>query len=506
MNRTAIDPEPSAVLRLVRKITGARPDLEPYPRSVAANEGAGIFLTRLEGKQVGLVAAPDVLERFDGASLASVEGDSRWSAKLGPLNHANARLVRELFPDLVPRPLGLVASAGCGDRLGLATPGHIRAFRRSRLRPVLAQQSMRENTRTRRSPEDVIDDAMWGAVQEGWHAGFGADGDHLKTVEDVERSAAAGCSLFTIDSSEHVDNGATSASADELERKLAAISWASLDTTWSDTAERYRGRIDLGTLTISPDADAWARAAAKYARVVAHTVTLSQAIARATRAPFEIEVSVDESETVTSLAEHIYIAGELRRLGVRPVSLAPRYVGEFMKGIDYIGDVDEFARTLAEHRAVAKTFGPYKLSLHSGSDKFSIFDTAAGLLGDLVHLKTSGTSYVEAVRAAATIEPDLVRQLITFALDTYPTARVGYHVSGDASRVPNVWRVGDAEVATLLDDTDVRQIVHVAFGAVIQEPSLRDPLLAILRSHEDVYYTAIERHFARHFAPFAGTA
>ena len=63
--------------------------------------------------------------------------------------------------------------------------------------------------------------------------------------------------------------------------------------------------------------------------------------------PFELEMSVDESETVTTLAEHIYIANELKRLGVKWVSLAPRYVGDFEKGVDYIGDLNEFEKSFA---------------------------------------------------------------------------------------------------------------------------------------------------------------
>src|SRR6185369_2546290 len=121
--------------------------------------------------------------------------------------------------------------------------------------------------------------------------------------------------------------------------------------------------------------------------------------------PFVLEMSVDESETVTTLAEHIYIANELKRLGVRWVSLAPRYVGHFEKGVDYIGDLKGFAESFRNHLAVSRTFGPYKLSLHSGSDKFSIYPIAAEIAGSLVHLKTAGTSYLEALRAIAQINP-----------------------------------------------------------------------------------------------------
>jgi hypothetical protein len=100
-------------------------------------------------------------------------------------------------------------------------------------------------------------------------------------------------------------------------------------------------------------------------------------------------VSVDETENPTSVAEHIYIAGELGRLGVRWVSLAPRFVGEFEKGVDYIGDIELFEKEFARHAAVAKRLGPYKLSLHSGSDKFSIYPITARLKSWLVSWMTS---------------------------------------------------------------------------------------------------------------------
>ena len=57
---------------------------------------------------------------------------------------------------------------------------------------------------------------------------------------------------------------------------------------------------------------------------------------------FELEVSVDETETPTTPEEHFFVASELRRLGVRCVSLAPRFVGRFEKGVDYIRDVKQF--------------------------------------------------------------------------------------------------------------------------------------------------------------------
>src|SRR5436305_6555938 len=105
---------------------------------------------------------------------------------------------------LKPVTLGLQPSFGFGDRTGLATPGHVAALRRAGgdILTIFAQQSIREMARTGRSPRQVMDEACADARQAGYTGPIGADADHLKTHEDVERTAAAGFVFFTIDPSE----------------------------------------------------------------------------------------------------------------------------------------------------------------------------------------------------------------------------------------------------------------------------------------------------------------
>ena len=85
------------------------------------------------------------------------------------------------------------------------------------------------------------------------------------------------------------------------------------------------------------------------------------------------------------------------------------------KGVDYIGDLDEFEAEMAKHAAIARVLGPYKLSIHSGSDKFSIYPIFARHAGSLVHLKTAGTSYLEALRAIAGVDPAFFREILALA-------------------------------------------------------------------------------------------
>src|SRR5205809_7262944 len=96
--------------------------------------------------------------------------------------------------------LGLQPSFGFGDRTGLATPGHIEAMKRAGagMAPIFAQQSIREMSRTGRTPRDVVDAAVSGMEQCGWQPLSGADADHLKMPADVDATAAVGFTFYTI--------------------------------------------------------------------------------------------------------------------------------------------------------------------------------------------------------------------------------------------------------------------------------------------------------------------
>jgi hypothetical protein len=183
-------------------------------------------------------------------------------------------------------------------------------------------------------------------------------------------------------------------------------------------------------------------------------------------------------------------------------------VGRFEKGVDYIGDLAAFEAEFVVHAAIARQFGPYKLSLHSGSDKFSIYPIAAAHTRGLVHLKTAGTSYLEAIRAVGLVAPDLFREIYTFALQRYDEDRATYHVSAEADRAPRPDRLADADLAGVLDQFDARQVLHVTFGSVLTTRGrdnrllFADRLMALLRAHRDVYADCLRKHFVRHLLPF----
>ncbi len=169
--------------------------------------------------------------------------------------------------------------------------------------------------------------------------------------------------------------------------------------------------------------------------------------------------------------------------------------------MDYIGDLDEFERTFAQHVAVARHFGPYKISIHSGSDKFSIYPIAARLAGELIHLKTAGTSYLEALRAIASIAPGLLREILAFAIERYPQDRASYHVSAQVERVPAPDSLSDEELRGVLDQFHAREVLHVTFGSVLER--FRDRLMQALSENEEAHYETVRAHIERHVMPFA---
>ena len=424
-------------------------------------------------------------------------------ALLCPLSPGNAALLRESLPWLRPQPLGVQMSAGLGDRLGLATPGHIRALQNTRIAPVFAQQSVRENARTRRTPQQVMDDAMWGVFQCGWRQPWGADADHLKTTEDIDAFFQAGFTFFTIDPGEHVDNFAQTDSPETLHEKVARLPWVDLHSSLEERLEFYLNHVfQVEAYSIVVDELSLLRALAKYGHAIAHTIRMArhlQAQARAAGRGFDLEMSVDETNTPTSPIEHFFIASELKRLEVPCTSVAPRFVGRFEKGVDYIGSLDDFENEFSQHAAIARYFG-YRLSLHTGSDKFSIYPIASRHTGGLVHLKTAGTSYLEALRVIATRDRVLFRKMLHVAIERYEIDRTSYHVSAQLAKVPDPHSLPDSDLPDLLDAFDARQVFHVTFGTILDRFG---PLLhSVVREHEDHYYDALVKHFKKHLQPF----
>ncbi|MGV3486292.1 MAG: tagaturonate epimerase family protein [Planctomycetaceae bacterium] len=411
----------------------------------------------------------------------------------------------------MPVPLGLAPSFGFGDRIGVATPGHVAAMKRcgQGIQPIFPQQSIREMARTSRTPRQVMDDALQGAAAAGWTGPIGADADHLKTPEDVNVTAAVGFTFFTIDPSGSVDQQADNYDESTLRARFADVA---PQIGWMEDYQGRRVALNTGT-TIHLDEQACLRAAVKYGKAIQHTLGLAKHIDdvhRESHRDYEIELSVDETEQPTTLAEHFIIADQCLKHGMKLLSLAPRFIGDFEKGVDYKGDHAALEKSLADHAAIAKMLGPYKLSLHSGSDKVSIYTALAKATGGLFHVKTAGTSYLEALRVVAKHDPAAFREIITFARSRYETDKATYHVSAGLADAPAADGVSieslEAEYLECWDAVPAghgftkpgRQILHCTFGSVLTDGKLGPLVKDILRLHLDTYQAVLDDHFGRH--------
>lgn len=455
-----------------------------YERSVHALPNAKVSMAKCPNGDVLVIEGEN----------PGFHGETQGSALIAPTDHENAVLLRELFPFTAPRSvLKSVRTIGLGDRLGIATPGHIDALDLYDAVPVFAQQSIRELNLTARTFFDVLDSASYAVFREDFQRGFGADGDHLKTDAEVEYALSAGFTMITLDCSEHIRND------------VLAMTDAEVDAQYSRNAELeklYMGRsFAVEESEIAFPADEFKRACLIYCGAIEHASRIYDKYIKGASVDFEI--SIDETMTPTTPAQHYFVASELARRGVDIATVAPRFIGEFQKGIDYMGDISRFEKELQVHAAIARRFG-YKLSIHSGSDKFSVFPIIGRLTRGNFHVKTAGTNWLEAMRTVAIAEPSLYREVHAFALTAFDAATKYYHVTTDLSNIPPLDTLSDAELPLLFTMNDARQLIHITYGLILNakdasgEYMFKHRLYRLWRENDALYRELLKAHIGKH--------
>jgi len=464
----------SALERAGAAVYSASPDESEGTACAVARDAAGKFLA------VSGAAA----ERFSGADAAGF--------RRCPLTNENAAALQALFPYTKPvSHRGHPFTIGLGDRLGLATPGHVAAIAPYGAFPVLAQQSIRELTLTNRTFTDVISAAAFGVFEAGYKGGYGADGDHLKKKEEIRYALDSGCTMITLDCSEQID----AAAALKSDGEIAALYAALPESVRTHYEQRY-----LNTELPIPGSmteETLRRIVVVFRKAVDHAVDCYRYIESTRSTAVDFELSIDETRTVTTPAEHYVIANELNAAGVRPDSVAPHFSGEFEKGIEYAGHLRDFARDFEIHQKIADLFG-YKLSVHSGSDKFSVFSTVGRVTGGRVHVKTAGTNWLEAMAVVAEHDPALYRRAHRFALEHRPEAEKYYHVSTDPDTIPDIDLQCDAYLPEYLLLPASRQTMHIAYGLLLAQDWFRSEFFAFMDAHEEEYARRLVRHIGRH--------
>ncbi|SFE21462.1 tagaturonate epimerase [Lentibacillus persicus] len=470
-------------------------DVKVYEKSNTKHDNVQMLMVKLESnKYILAVGSGPLYDELTGEEVIK-------KGKVCSLTHENRLVLNRYFDYTVPRAFGTkVATIGLGDRLGLASPGHIETVRDRNVSPVLAQQSIRELSLTNRTMNDILDAAAFAVFQEGYEDGYGADGDHIKEESDIRHALSLGMSMITLDCSEQIDKTAEEASSETVQIEYNKLP--------EDIKIRYEDHylnktFQVNGLSLTFDNISLMRNVLLYHTAIKYmTHVYNKYISKENR-PIDFEISIDETETITSPLSHFFVANELSQKNVKLVSLAPKFCGEFQKGIDYIGDLEQFEKELSEHALIAEHFG-YKLSIHSGSDKFKVFPIIAKYTKGVFHVKTAGTNWLEAIRVIAKTNPSFYRKMHEFALEHFEETLKYYHVTPDLDGVQPLENVADTDLPDYMNDDAARQLFHVTYGLILTHKDdsgdyvFKDDFFKMLSKHETEYTDELVRHIGRH--------
>ncbi|SHJ69863.1 tagaturonate epimerase [Geosporobacter subterraneus DSM 17957] len=465
-----------------------------YPQSYVEVDMVKMIMVKAAEKKV-------ILAQGSGPLFQELEGEAYDDYKVCNCSHLNRVVLNKYLPYTKPSAFGKeIATIGLGDRLGIASPGHIQAVKGREIRPILAQQSIRELNLTNRTYRNVLDAACFAVFQEGYKDGFGADGDHLKTEEDIQSALDLGFTMITLDCSEMIDNTIDKLTDTEVEEKYYQLP--------QSVRERYETRyldkcFELRNSKICFSKENLMKNVLIYGAAADFIVAIYEKQIKHRDQKIDFEVSIDETVTPTTPEAHYFVAREIYDRQVDINSMAPRFCGEFQKGIDYIGDIHQFEKEFQVHAEIADHFG-YKISIHSGSDKFSVFQTIGRYTEGRFHVKTAGTNWLEAVRVVAEKNPNLYRKMHQYALEHFDEARAYYHVTTDIEGIVPLEKVNDHELSQYMNENNARQLLHITYGILLQAKDasgqylFREDFFYTLEQHEAEYDEALRKHIGRH--------
>ncbi len=377
-------------------------------------------------------------------------------------------------------------SIGLGDRFGRQGKYQLEAVcellkRRIEVIPVW-NKSHREHLNTHTSPESVLQEAQEAVSEVKWKRAFHVDADHitLKTVPGYIASS----DYFTIDVAHEIGHPKSFSGADECVESFLACLPPQRRHMYHDDQLRH-----------------WAQ---KYGHAANQAGLIYAQIREAKGSDnFIAEVSMDEVETFQTPGELFFILFLLKSNGIHLQTIAPKFPGRFNKGIDYDGDTLEFARYFEQYLLCVSDAVKYfnlpknlKLSIHTGSDKFSLYPVMGTLIRKYkqgIHLKTAGTTWLEEVAGLAEAgETKYIQSLYEQALDRYEELTEAYrdvlNIQYDKLPSASIFRnkTGFALAKMIRHskessyDPNVRQLMHTAYKIAAED---RNTLLEKIDLH-----------------------
>jgi hypothetical protein len=407
-------------------------------------------------------------------------------------------------------------SFGIGDRFAQQGEAQLKAIEKASAHGIdivpVWNKSNREHQIIHSSPEGTLTEAEEAVQALGWSGPFHVDADHinLKTVEPFMDHS----DFFTLDVADYIGG---SVSGEEI-------------ASFLELSEPYLGSLSIPGIAepFHITRDELERIAGEFLGAVREAAAIYQHIvSRKGEGTFIPEVSMDEVENPQTPIELFFILMMIDHYGIPAQTIAPKFTGRFNKGVDYVGDVDQFRKEFEQDLLVIdfaiEKFGlpdNLKLSVHSGSDKFTIYPVMGELIrkhGKGIHVKTAGTTWLEEVIGLAMAGGKalkMAREIYAraFARQDELCGPYATVIDIDPSTLPrpdevNGWD-GERFADTLrhipehpLYHSGFRQLIHVGYKVAAE---MGEDFLSMVREHsqivgEQVTTNIYERHICRLF-------
>jgi hypothetical protein len=405
-------------------------------------------------------------------------------------------------------------SFGIGDRFGRQGKAQLAAIIKAKeeglnITPVW-NKSNREHTIIGTTPQDTRKEADEAVSACGWKDPYFVDADHIgpNNVETFIESS----DFFTLDVADFIgqspDESDVQAFIEKQKKYIGSLAIPGIDGTLEISEQQIQTIANKFLLAI--------REAGK--------VYLQIEVAKGSD-NFITEVSMDETDEPQTPVEMLFILAAIADEGIPAQTIAPKFTGRFNKGVDYVGDVERFAKEFEEDVAVvafaAGEFGlpeNLKLSVHSGSDKFSIYGPIADALKKFdagLHLKTAGTTWLEEMIGLAMAGGDglaIAKEVYAKAIARIDELCAPYAtvIDIDRARLPTLKAVDhwdeEAFASALRHnlscrryDRNFRQLLHVAYKVAAE---MGERYFTAMAKYEDIITQNVtENIYSRHIKP-----
>ena len=405
-------------------------------------------------------------------------------------------------------------SFGVGDRFGRQGKAQLQAVINAKKQGInitpVWNKSHREHTIIKTTPASVRTEADEAVKALGWNGSFYVDADHIG-LNNVDLFIDSS-DFFTLDVADFIGQAAdekdVGAFINKYKKYVGSVTIAGIDELLNISQEQIEAIAHKFLLAIK-----------EAGKIYRHIEAAKGAD------NFLTEVSMDETDQPQTPVEMFFILAAVADEGIPAQTIAPKFTGRFNKGVDYVGDVAQFAKEFEEDLAViAFAVSEFslpenlKLSVHSGSDKFSIYESMNKALKKFdagLHIKTAGTTWLEELIGLASAAPDglsIAKQVYARALSRFDELCTPYAtvIDIDRDKLPSpqaVDRWSGDEFANALRhdqscdkyDPNFRQLLHVAYKIAAEMGA--DYINALEKHKEIIAQNVTENIYERHIKP-----